>query len=1519
MEKPKRWQFYLILAVILLTLYNIFPTILWYSKPLHKPIDPDQANQIAEQIVERVDSLEPQAIAWVDSFAHLLSVKPNSVQLKQDDPRIIEVEFNNTQDADTFRRFLPRAGMLIPFVPSQLEVYTGVNNDPKKVRIARTIGVHLTNEDVETLFHYYPKYVDGKISPEYRQLIYDRLTQLALILGGTSNQARQLEAIAKVGNDTKADELALLLAKEIVEVDQTLGSQNPSAVKRIDAYFVQSDSSNKAAFIQKYTEELDGAKKRLATEKDKLADLQKKAVDQKQAPDPSTAAKIAQLSNNLTAIDKALIILKNSASNFNVAQTPLTEKTFRTELASSETAPALKEGVQIVSLKGSNPYVESLVIDWNADTITLKLYSDVQNLLSKKSSSESTAFAQEKLNQMVINEIARISQQADEAIHPLEENYGINLNSLSNSTGFLALDLKFVSQKQIQQLLNQLTTSWNPQTRDFTREAYPIRTYKSWNVEKPDEKRLGLVLYAPVMENQEPAAGFHKGSIYVIARGMEPIIQKYQAAPDDPASQKAAQDFNDLKKMLESSGFIDYPGSAFGLAPEFSKDYIFELQDNYSTLLSATRENFEVRGSKRQAVLPLTDLEQRIITVNNIEDKIQEDLLKWKEEYQTSQVDINATNRYLVPAPTENPYWTNFKLSLKKYFRGDESKVLKWGLDLSGGKTVRIGLRDQNNRKVTDPEDLKQAVNELYTRINKLGVSERSIRIENDTILLEFPGSQALSASELVKASAMYFHVANEKFNNGNAELRNYINTFLQEVWNEAVVTNRKGTDEVNLIAWEHLGGVDASETVPVPRSEAASVLFDNGLRIANPKTEPISNGFDDTLSSIGILKGDEFSDWGGQTHPLLVLFHNYALEGSSLNNIQVGYDPTQGNVLTFSVKKSYEGNRSGNPRDDFYSWTSNFAEDRIVGTPKETYTHGSGWRMAVLLNGKIISSPALRSALSDGATISGRFTQREINQLASDLKAGSLSFTPVILSEQNVSPQLGVEERTRGILASIIAVILVVVAMAGYYRFAGLVASCAVLFNILIMWGVLQNIDAAVSLPVIAGIVLTIGMAVDANVLVFERVREEFKHTGRIASSIAAGYRKAFSAIVDSNITTIIAAVILIQFDSGPIKGFAVALIIGIVSSMFTSLFMTRYFFANWVQNPKHKHLSMMEWIGKTNFDFLGKTKQAVTLSLIVMIAGLALFYSQRHTILGMDFTGGYSLTVELEPQPEDNYRHRALEAFLNNGASFNDVEVRELTRPNQLRIQLGMGLEQAGHPFYQLPEELTEGKFKYEFEKNPRIEWVYNTLQKANLHPLSTELNTLQNNWTIMSGQLSETMRNNAIIALFVAMLSILIYITIRFEFKYAVGAVIGLIHDVLITLGVMAFFHWLGYPVELDLQVIGAIMTIIGYSLNDTIIVFDRIREELKTMRKSSFPDIINHALNVTLSRTLMTSGTTMLVLLALVLFGGESIFGFSLVMTIGVIVGTLSSLFIASPVLLFFHNREVESAQEATARG
>ncbi len=799
-----------------------------------------------------------------------------------------------------------------------------------------------------------------------------------------------------------------------------------------------------------------------------------------------------------------------------------------------------------------------------------------------------------------------------------------------------------------------------------------------------------------------------------------------------------------------------------------------------------------------------------------------------------------------------------------------------------------------------------------------MGVSEVNIHAEGDHVILDFPGSQNLSAAELVKASSMYFHVINEKFAPNNKPLADSVNRFLQDIWNEAVVTNKKDIESINAIAFKHLYGDTLDPNLAEPRSDAAKTLLEQGLRLASDLDPAPNSSFNDSISKIALFRGEDYTEWQGQTHPLIVVFNNFALEGSNLVNVRSSYDPAKGNFLSFEVKGSYTNkeNQKQNPRDELHTWTSQFAKDKIMGTPNEDYTPGRGWRMSVILNGSVISSPNLDSALKDSAMITGSFTQREVNNLVADLKAGSLSFTPKILSEKNVSPELGSLDRTKGIVATVIALVLVIAMMTSYYRFAGIVASVAVMFNLLIMWGVLQNLQATLSLAGIAGMILTLGMAVDANVLVFERIKEEFATTKRLASAVHAGYKKAFSAIFDSNVTTIIAAMILLNFDSGPIKAFAITLIIGIVSSMFTALFLTRFFFAGWVQNPKNKTLNMMDWVKTKSFDFLKYSKYVLLGSMTIILIGFVLLTAQRSSILGMDFTGGYALNVELETKDVNSYRSAVESALLTAGAASQDFQVRELSPSNNLRIKFGVSMDAKGKPFYEMPMQTsTDGTYSY--ESNPRIAWAMSALQNAGLDVESRTLAELDSNWTSMSGQMSNSMRNNAIIGLLLAFAGIFMYITFRFEYKFAASAMFCLFHDVLITLGMIGLLNFMGIPMQIDMHTIAALMTIIGYSLNDTIIIFDRIREDSITMRKSSLRDIVNHSLNITLSRTTITSATTLIVLLALVTLGGASIFSFALVMTIGVVFGTLSSLFIASPVMLMLHRQE-ESKEKRLAK-
>jgi SecD/SecF fusion protein len=1509
MEKQKRWQFFLIIAVIFLTVYNILPTVFYYAKPLQSHISSSQADRIGKQALVRVNTLEDQNVSWLHSFAKLLGIKPVSVDLSTQDPQHIRITFKSSSDADTFRNYFPRASSLISFVPSQMTLSSEEDIGSKTVTVLRAIPIHFDEATIQRYFSFSEKFDNQEApTPLYQKLLDDRLIQLSLAVGGVSEMAELISAALHTEDLARKEEFLLAIANAVQSYTQVFG-ENSSVIRRYFASFTQGSFTDKKQSLELLASNLDAFKDRLRLEKIDLQNKEKSLKEKDSFLDTVEQQKLEFLQKRESLLSLAAIFVKKHLANFSAGNTPWS---YEAILAKIERG-APHEKLQIIKIGDQHPLIESFAVNLNNQVIQIRLHSDIQRL--KHSLEKEKAHLRDQFDQLLYNEMARISREAREAIQPVKGNFEIVLDSLVNSESFLALDLSAIAEAEAHQISRLIQDHWHPKHPDLQRKVFPIWDSATYDKLPAKEKKLGLLIYAPSMFAKAPPEGLRTNSIYVIAKGLNQVVTTLENNPNSPQAKDFLNDFNQLKQLLKSRGYYGYPGSTFPLSASFAQDFIFESEDFYNTILNATREDFKVFGTRKYAVLEFSNVKQRIYALNQIENKIHEDLLKWRDEYQAAQVNPNLASKYDIPKPTTNPLWSNFVLSVKKYFRGDERKILHWGLDLSGGKTVQIELRDQNNKKVVNGADLTQGINELYNRVNKMGVSEVGIRQEGSNITLDFPGAQGLSAAELVKASSMYFNIVNEQFTPSNPELAEVVNRFLQEVWNEAVVTNKKDVESINRIAWKHLYGESLDPDLIQPRSDAAKTLYERGLRFPLPEDAAISSQFNDVYSKIAMIRGNNFTEWFGQSHPLLIVFNNYALEGSSLSNVHSSYDLTKGNFLSFEVKSS-QALRDGqklSPRADLYAWTSTYSKEKISGTAAEKISRGKGWRMAVILNGTIISAPTLDSALKDSAMITGSFTQREINKLEADLKAGSLTFSPVILSEKNVSPELGIKERFQGIFATVVALILIVGAMIGYYRFAGCVASVALLFNLLIMWAVLQNIQATMTLAGIAGIILAMGMAVDANVLVFERIREDFKVSGRLASAIHMGYKKSFSAILDSNLTTIIAALILLHFDSGPIKGFAITIIIGIVSSMFTALFMTRYYFAGWVQNPKHKILNMASFIKATKFDFLKYGKLALIISVALTLVGGASALVSRHSILGMDFTGGFSLSLEISPTKEGNYREHVEKAFIAKGLSSHDFQVRELSPSNHVRIFLSKTLELPGRPFYGLPIE-TDKEVSYAYENNPRIVWVADALQAQELTLTSSSKVQLATHWTNISGQMSATMRNNALYGLLLALICILLYITIRFEFKYAVAATLGLAHDVLITIGTVCVLHILRVPVQIELNTIAALMAIVGYSLNDTIIVFDRIRDDLKSFRKMSFKDVVHHALNITLSRTLMTSGTTVLVLLALVCLGGPTLFGFALVMTIGIVYGTLSSLFIAAPLLCYLQRKESIRAQE-----
>lgn len=1475
MGKKKRWQFYLIIAVVVLTIYNILPTIFFYSKPLKSPINYERATEIAGNISKRINALEDESVDWLQAYCSNLKIKPSRIQLMPNNPRQVEVTFDNEADINTFSQFWPQAGNLIPFAPSRL----ALNHMPEKgttsVLIRRTIGIEATPD----FLTYAPVNEEGYTPSElFKKISYERTAYIAKYLAGSSASAKRILSLNS--NALSSEDLFFLnnLSDQITQVDKLLSSDK-EFTNAFLYHILRAEGTSPSSVAASLSECL-------------------KAAESKSHSSTSFKSAKSFVQNHIRDIENHSSELLSWKSAF----TTLAE-----DKSTSDTSS--------LSLNDQNAFFSKLVIDWSTNEIHLKSSTGLAHLIDNQAASELSALKVEAVRKMLYHEAATLSQETGEHLTPnSDDSYLISLTETSSTQSFLAMDLKKVANQVLSNIQTNLNTTWRPTSKEFTGRAFPIFSYSDYQKTAFENKQLGLVLFAPVNDLQSgEESPFKRNSLYIIAKGLQPLFSKIERSsnPDEVL----AKDLQSLGMTLYNLGFIQYSPDQYGFPKEFKNDLIFELPDYFTYLTKASREDFHAYPASPYAILEFSDVESRIRAENTIDDGIHEDLLLWRDEYQRAQVDSNAARKFEIPPPTRSPLWSNFSLSFKKYFRGDTRKTLAWGMDLSGGKTVQIGLRDHQNQPVTKEADLKEAVNELYQRLNRLGVTEVTPHIEGSTIVVDFPGSQDLSASELINSSSMTFNVVNERFAPpstqtvaADANLQNDVQAFLQDVWNEALVTSRTEVHEINLIAFNHFQS--AQEGSAGALNSSINNLYNSGLRIANPNGQTPTSAFDDTLSSVSRYRGSDPSSWKGQTHPLVIIFQNYALQGKDIDRVRADYSPSEGNTLNFEVKSSYT-NKDGEtftPQKDFAAWTTPFASSKIVGTEFAKYNSGQGWRMVTILNGSVINMASIKNPLNSNVQVTGNFSQSEVNKLVADLRAGSLSFTPEILAETNVSPELGKAERQKGITAAVIGLLLVIGAMIWFYRFGGVVASAALIFNLLIIWGVLQNIHAALTLEGIAAVILTMGMAVDANVLVFERIREEFAKTKRISQAVHAGYRRAFTAIFDSNLTTIIAAIILLNFDSGPIKGFALTLIIGIVSSMFTSLFMTRYFFTKWIENPCHKALNMSSFVSHVNFNFLGKAKIAALVSLCVLIIGGGLLATQKSSLLGMDFTGGYALSLTIdEKNSGTDYRHEVAEAFIESGASENNFLIRTLNKPNQLRVQFAKAMELDDQPFSNLDElaENTEGSVGIQ---NPKIVWVLNTLENAGLKLQTSSLNSIESNWVSMSGQLSDTMRNEALIGLILAMVCILIYITFRFEFKYAVSAIVALAHDCLVTLAIFSILRTMGVSLQINLPVIAAIMTIIGYSLNDTIIIFDRIREDLGVYRKLSFAEVINRSINATLGRTLLTSGTTLLVLLALLMLGGSAIMEFTLVMTIGVLVGTFSSIYVASPVMLFFHKKE-----------
>ena len=902
---------------------------------------------------------------------------------------------------------------------------------------------------------------------------------------------------------------------------------------------------------------------------------------------------------------------------------------------------------------------------------------------------------------------------------------------------------------------------------------------------------------------------------------------------------------------------------------------------------------------------------------------------------------------------------------------------LKFGLDLVGGTEVRLRLLPDYNKlnkleaelkelennpaaEQTKVEALKAKVDEerdlvkdnftsasevIRNRLNTSGLEEISVNVQgNDKLLIQMPGMSSSSAQRII----------------------NLLKKMGQLQFRLTIPTQGPGSDNALVTQMTRLGGDEDKHN------------YSRRLgRFLNNDEIKVGEGFNTDMY------GEQLYDWlhtdSGQG---MVLSQQVLLTGDFISSAKAR--PSMSNPGQYEILFRL------NPRGALIF--ENVTRNNI------------GRNLAIILDGKLKSAPTIQSAISNQGTITGSFTADEAKNLEVVLKSGSLKTEVQVDFENTVGPSLGEDSIRSGIKAMGIGLLLVLLFMLCYYRIAGLVTDIILFINLLLIVALLSGLSATLTLPGIAGLILTVGMAVDANVLIFERIREERIKGNTLAKSIQLGYERAFVTIVDANVTTFITALILHQFGTEAVKGFAITLIIGIVCSVFTSLVLTRWCFEALMEFKIIKELKMNRFFKRPNISFSKLRRPAIIISIICIAIGMIVVVSRGKNNLSQDFTGGLFAQITLkEPikaqdfrdklspitndfsdltmqtygqgqgnkfdefiirtssvqSPGDNseenlqkktaadLKQMLTENFnlVKNGLTVNEGSIKEKSSDGIAVFKIDLSMTKAMtanaikdilknySSLQKIEVEPVDGSTKefIVYAGLPTVELDGKTLDEITLNSLVREqIQKIRDQgmlsftepfprFNFIGGSVANEMIRQAILALIFSMVAIFIYIWLRFQFKisFGAGAVIALLHDVLFTLGALAIADSLGIlNGQISLTVVAALLTLVGYSLNDTIVVFDRIRENLRTTTQE-FADTIDLSLNQTLARTIVTSITTMLVVLALLWAGGEVIRGFSFTLFVGIIVGTYSSIFIASPVLIEFaymaRNRKQKKAK------
>ena len=594
-------------------------------------------------------------------------------------------------------------------------------------------------------------------------------------------------------------------------------------------------------------------------------------------------------------------------------------------------------------------------------------------------------------------------------------------------------------------------------------------------------------------------------------------------------------------------------------------------------------------------------------------------------------------------------------------------------------------------------------------------------------------------------------------------------------------------------------------------------------------------------------------------------------LDGAAVTDARVSYDGTGMNKGNPSVSMSMNA-------DGANKW-ARLTRDNI------------GKQIAIVLDGLVYSYPNVQNEISGGhSSITGNFDVEEATDLANVLNSGKLPAPAKIVQEQVVGPSLGSESIRAGLISFIIAFILVLVYMIFFYSGAGVVADIALLCNVLFLFGTLVSFGAVLTLPGIAGLVLTLGMAVDANVIIYERIKEELAAGKGLSKAIADGYSNAYSAIIDGQLTTMLTGFVLFVFGSGPVQGFATTLIIGIITSVITSIFITRLILENRVSKGKSisfENNLTKNFLKNTHFDFIGKKKITYIFSGVLILISLVSIFTKGFTY-GVDFTGGRTYVVRFDqPVSAEEVRASAEEVFAGS------VEVKQFGGDSQMKITTKYGIEDESAEMAATVSTMLYDAVKGFFAKDISYAEFTETQQNPN-GIVSSDM---------VGPTIANDIKRDAVIAVLIALFVIFAYIAFRFRgWTWGLGGVVSLAHTAIIVIGFFSLFSGiLPFNLDVDQTFIAAILTIIGYAINDNVVIFDRIREYKNLHPKADFRENTNLALNSTLTRTMNTSISTLVTMLAIAIFGGESVRGLSVALILGICFGTYASLFIGTPVM------------------